>query len=81
MFRSNRYYDNEIQESHDFVVKTVVQSTMTMEEDEYQIYMWTQIEGSIIRSKLLKNFNEFENEEFDSDNVITEQDVIDHIII
>ena len=78
MFRSNYYYDQGIQHCHDFLIKTVVQCTMSRQNDfHYSIYLWSQYEGGIIRSKLLKNHTEMENEQFDSDDLITEQDVID----
>jgi len=42
LFKSNCHYDNELHDSHDFIIKTVVQSTMShMGDFNYHVYLWS----------------------------------------
>ena len=53
-FRSFTMFDNNFLKCNDFVVKTVVQSTMKHQTDPfYKIYLWMQMPNLLIRSKLL----------------------------
>ena len=54
LFKSSTYFDNEVFEAADTLVKSVVQATLGRKRDtRYKTYVWTQLPGAIVRSKML----------------------------
>lgn len=70
-FRSSTYYDNEVFLAGDTLVKSVVQATLGRKHDaRYKTYVWTQLPGSLVRSKMLQASTNKMYEALDSDDTV-----------
>ena len=53
---------------NDFMVKSIVQSTMVNKRDEnFKTYIWTQFETALVRSRMLRNDKDDADAMVDSD--------------
>ena len=70
-FKSSTYYDNEVFEAGDTLVKSVVQATLGRKRDtRYKTYIWTQLPRSLVRSKMLQASTNKMYEVLDSDETV-----------
>ena len=75
LFKSSTYFDNEVFEAADTLVKSVVQATLGRKRDtRYKTYVWTQLPGAIVRSKMLKASTNKMHEVLDSDDTAASND-------
>ena len=59
LFKSSTYYDREIFEQNDFLITSVIQSTMCKKRDNnFKTYIWTQFEQNLVRSMMLRGDTE-----------------------
>ena len=69
LFRSKTFYDNEVFSQNDFMVKSIIQSTMVNKRDEnFKTYIWTQFETALVRSRMLRNDKDDADAMVDSDD-------------
>ena len=69
LFRSTTFYDDEVFSQNDFIVRSIIQSTMVNKIDEdFKTYIWTQFESTLVRSRMLRNDSEEADAMVDSDD-------------
>ena len=77
LFRSSCVFDNGVVEGNDTILSTFAQCTASrVDDDSYEVYLWSQLANSLIRSKLLRTDPHTGAHEPDSDVEIGEEERI-----